>query len=386
MKTRTQLGVILSLAVGAAWGGPVLRREGGFWVAVEKGSEQVAPRGSIHIRTIGAVSAKSAAGDRLSYILIRRVKARSEAEARRRLSISHLRISHQGHSAYLVVRGGTEMADIEVTAPEEAAEVLIETRAGRVDATGFAGTVKIETGGGVVNIGQIGGDVVARTAGGDISLGQIGGNAKCVCGGGSIRAGSIRGEGHLETAGGDVVVQRIDGPLRCSTAGGSIHVAQAGNIVIADTAGGPIDVDYAKGVVTAKNSGGPIQVGSASSAQCESAGGAIRLGGGSFTAATAVGSIIARFQTQPSTDSFLSTSRGDITVWIPSNLRITVRAQSASYGGAKRIVSDFPDIPVKAVGLLTMAEGDLNGGGPLVRIAGSGGIIYLRRETSETHR
>ena len=157
---------------------------------------------------------------------------------------------------------------------------------------------------------------------------------------------------------------------------------QAGNVVIADTAGGPIDVGYAKGMVTAKNSGGPIQVGSASGARCESANGAIHLTsvGGSLKASTAMGSIIARFQTQPVAESFLSTGAGDITVWIPSNLKITLRARNASYGGPRRIVSDFPDITVKVAGVATVAEGSLNGGGPLVRIAGTGGMIYIRRE------
>ena len=93
-----------------------------------------------------------------------------------------------------------------------------------------------------------------------------------------------------------------------------------------------------------------------------------------------MGSIIARFQTQPVAESFLSTGAGDITVWIPSNLKITLRARNASYGGPRRIVSDFADITVKLAGTATVAEGALNGGGPLVRIAGTGGMIYIRRE------
>jgi hypothetical protein len=46
----------------------------------------------------------------------------------------------------------------------------------------------------------------------------------------------------------------------------------------------------------------------------------------------------------------------------------------------RRIVSDFPDFTVKLAGAATIAEGVLNGGGPLVRIAGTGGTIYIRRE------
>jgi hypothetical protein len=371
------------LTTAALAGEPALRREGPFWVAVEKGSQQVSPRGNIRIRTNGAVSVQGGTGNELSYVIVKRVKARSEAQARRLLSAYRVHMSRRAGFTELALQRGSEMADLKVTAPQNAGEVVVETRAGTVDASQFEGALRAETGGGRVTLGQVAGDVIAKTTGGDISLGKIGGGARCVSGGGTIRAGVIHGQAFLETAGGDIVVQQVDGPVRCSTAAGGIHIAQAGNIVIADTAGGPIDVDYAKGMVTAKNSsGGPIQVRTASGVACESAGGGINLTsvGGSLKAETAVGSIIARFQTQPVADSFLSTSHGDITVWIPSNLRVTVRAQNGSYGGARRIVSEFSDIAVKAVGFATLAEGALNGGGPLVRIAGSGGMIYIRRE------
>jgi hypothetical protein len=43
-------------------------------------------------------------------------------------------------------------------------------------------------------------------------------------------------------------------------------------------------------------------------------------------------------------------------------------------------LSEFSEIPVKSVGFATIAEGALNGGGPLVRLAGTGGMIYIRKE------
>jgi DUF4097 and DUF4098 domain-containing protein YvlB len=383
MRTGLQLGLVALQMVVAYAGEPALRREGPFWLQLEKGSEPVAVHGSIRIRTNGSVSVKGATGSQLSYSIVMRVKAESEAQARRLLAAYHVRASRSGQSTYLVVQAGSEMAELEVTAPQTASEVVIETRAGTVDASHFDGALKAQTGGGRVTLDRISGNVVAKTCGGDVVLGKVGGDVRCVSGGGHIRAESIRGEAFFETAGGDIVVQQVDGAVHCSTAAGGIHIAQAGNLVIADTAGGPIDVGYAKGMVTAKNSsGGPIQVHSGSGATCESAGGAIDLtsAGGSLKAETAVGSIIARFQTQPVADSFLSTSAGDITVWIPSNLKVTVRARNTSYGGPRRIVSEFPDISVKPAGFATIAEGALNGGGPVVRIAGTGGMIYIRRE------
>lgn len=383
MKKGAQLGLVTAVAMIAYSGEPALRRDGPFWVEVEKGSEPVALRGNIRISTVGAVTIRGGAGSDLSFELAKRAKARDEGEARRLLSGYRVKAYHQGQWTYLVVQGGSEMADLKLAAPQNAGEVVIETRAGAVDATQFAGLVKVDSGGGRLSLDQIGSDVVAKTAGGDIVLGKIGGNCRCVSGAGAIRAENIHGQAFLETGAGDISVQQVDGPARLSTNGGGIHITQAGDLVIADTAGGVIDVDYAKGMVTANNAaGGPIQVKSASGAKCESGGGGIKLtsAGGSLNASTAVGSIIARFQSQPASDSFLSTSAGDITVWIPSNLKITIRAQNASYGGPRRIVSDFPDVLVKAIGFATVAEGTLNGGGPLLRIAGTGGMIYIRRE------
>jgi DUF4097 and DUF4098 domain-containing protein YvlB len=378
-----QLGLIAGLAVAAFAGEPGLRRDGTFWVEESHGSVLVAPKGHIRIATFGAVTVKGTAASALTYVVIKRVKAKSEAEARRLLSVYRVRTSRQGKLTRLWVTGGSEMAELEVAAPQNSGEVMVETRAGAVDVSRLDGAVIAESGGGRVSVDQVSGDLVAKTAAGEISLGKIGGDARCVSGAGAIRAATIHGQAFFETGGGDIHVQQVDGAVRCTTNGGGIHIAQAGNIVIADTAGGPIEVGYAKGMVTANNSaGGPIRVDSASGARCESAGGAIRLTsfGGSLKASTTMGSIIARFQTQPVEDSFLSTSHGDITVWIPSNLKVTVRAQNASYGGPKRIVCDFPDIAVKLAGSATIAEGSLNGGGPLVKLAGTGGMIYIRKE------
>lgn len=383
MRAGAQLGLVAFLAQVAFCGEPALRRVGPFWEETGQGSEPVALHGDVHISTTGAVIIQGVAGDQLSYEVVKRVKAGTEAEARRLLAGIRVRSTHQGQWTYLVVQGGSEAADLKLTAPQSIGKLIIETRAGSIDATQFAGVVEAQTGGGRLALGQIDSDVVAKTAAGDVVLGKIGGNCRCVSGAGAIHAESIHGQGFFETGGGDIVVDRIDGPVRCSTNGGGIHIIQAGNIVIADTAGGPIDVGYAKGMVTANNaSGGPIAVGSALGAKCESAGGGIRLtsAGGSLNASTAVGSIIARFQSQPASDSFLSTSAGDITVWIPANLKVTVRAQNSSYGGPPRILSEFLEIPVKSVGFATFAEGSINGGGPLVRLAGTGGMIYIRRE------
>jgi len=60
---------------------------------------------------------------------------------------------------------------------------------------------------------------------------------------------------------------------------------------------------------------------------------------------------------------------------------LTVQAVNES-GGSGRISSDFPQVRPQAGGLPggpVMAEGALNGGGPLLRVNVVGGTIYLRR-------
>ena len=99
----------------------------------------------------------------------------------------------------------------------------------------------------------------------------------------------------------------------------------------------------------ADNSGGSIQVGSATGVRVASAGGSIRLRGssGSLRAVTDVGSILAELMSGvPLQDSILSTGAGDITVYIPSNLALTVKALNEN-GPAGRIVSEFSEIMVR---------------------------------------
>jgi len=130
--------------------------------------------------------------------------------------------------------------------------------------------------------------------------------------------------------------------------------------------------------VLADNSGGSVQVGSLQGVRVASAGGSIGLRGssGSLRAVTDVGSILAELMSgMPMQDSILSTGAGDITVYIPSNLPLTVKALNET-GPAGRIVSEFSEIPVRDG---VMAEGALNGGGPVLRLTSSGGTIYVKR-------
>ena len=361
-------------------------REGRYWVKTIHGSGALAqPR--VQVRTHGDVAVRANAPARYSYTLKLRVLAANERQARERLANVHVSTGPRGDlfllTASPVNAGANSSSELRLELPRTVKELSVGTSGGGVEVLDLGGTLRAETGGGGVHCDRIGGSVMVASGGGGISLGSIDGMVHCITGGGGISANLIRGEAVFETGGGDIVVQEVDGLVRASTRGGGIKIARAGSAVVASTAGGPIQVERAAGEVTAKSSAGRIQVNQARSVECESAGGGIQLRNisGSLRASTAVGSISAALlANQPFNDSFLSTGSGDITVFIPSKLPITIRAENESSDSLRRIICDFPAIPVRLVGTAVVAEGPLNGGGPLLRIKGTGGTIYIRKQ------
>ena len=383
--TGLRFGVLLLGLAGMALGAELpLTREGPYWVQVITGSEALTPSARLRITSRGSVTLSGAGQNELWYSLKVRVKAPTEAAARQLAKGFGARVARQGSGyTYLIIHRGDGLADLQVRVPRTAPETTISTTEGALDFSDLDGSVNAETGGGNIKADRIRGTVVARTAGGDITLGTVEGSARCATAGGKITANLVRGEATFETGGGDVFAQEVGGLVRASTMAGSIRIHRAGSAVIASTGGGPIDVGQAQGWVTAKNSAGPVQVGSAQGVSCESGGGGVQLANisGGVRVSTAIGSIIAGLLAgKPMADSFLSTGSGDITVFIPSNVGVTIRAQNELSDSIRRIVSDFPGIRVRVEGGQVIAEGPVNGGGPVLRISGTGGTIFIKRQ------
>lgn len=360
-----------------------ITRQGRYWVEKVSGSEAALPAGQLKIVSRGPVTLTGVDGGQIQYTLTKKVQARDEAHARRLLEEFVMKTSRAGAVTTLTLAHGGGIAELSVHAPRSLKQSRIETHGGQVEAVDMNGAVDVQTGGGAIRLDRIGGDVTARTSGGEIRLGTIKGRARCSTAGGAIAARSVGGELTCETAGGEIVIDEAGGAVRASTAGGSIRVVRAAAAVNADTAGGSIDVGSASGMVRAATSGGSIEVGAATGVRCESAGGGIRLNrvSGSVRASTAVGSIVAQLLASGFEEGFLTTSAGDITVVIPSNLPVTIRAQNTAVAqGLRRIISDFPEVNIRLDGTVVIGEGALNGGGPLLRLAGSGGTIFIRRQ------
>jgi DUF4097 and DUF4098 domain-containing protein YvlB len=179
-----------------------------------------------------------------------------------------------------------------------------------------------------------------------------------------------------------LVATSIGGPVHAETMGGSVRIGSAGGPVTAVSGGGQISIGKANGLVTVRNMAGPVHVGSAAGVRCESGNGGIHLGGvaGSMQVSTAWGNIFAVLMAGRVADSVLATRDGDITVTIPSNVGVTIRAESVMADTVRRIVSEFPGIPVRLEGMRVVAEGTVNGGGPLLQLSDTGGTIFIKRQ------
>jgi hypothetical protein len=195
--------------------------------------------------------------------------------------------------------------------------------------------------------------------------------------GGSVDVGDIAGRLKLETAGGSIHVAALDGSVKAETAGGSISVASATGAVDVDSAGGSIQLGSMKGTVQATSAGGSVRVDAAAGpVKARTNGGSIIINQASapIQADTAGGSVTARFVAAPAGDSQLECTGGGITVYVADALGFAVDAEST--GGGVRT-----ELPVAGdrKASRTSLRGQLNGGGPALKLRSVGGGISLRR-------
>ena len=382
------LALAMLATAGLAQTESELTREGKYWVQTVTESVALGASRNFRVTTRGEVVIHGRPAEGVSYSLRKLVRAKNEPDARRVLSTFRATATTSRGWAELTVSCSTVRAipELSVTVPRNLTRVALLTQDGDIRASHLHGDLEAESEGGRIEADAINGRFLGRTGGGETNLGRIGGEIRYFSGGGGIRVALAGAKSRFETAGGEITIDEAVGPVYASTLGGNITVGRAASSVFARTAGGVIRVKEAVGEVVAETANGSIQVGSARGVQCESAAGAIRLLGvtGMLRASTASGSILAELlETAELADSTLHTSSGDVTVWIPSKLAVTVRAYNTPAGISGRIVSEFPEIRVDAVRLPTyqpvVAQGALNGGGPLLKISAVGGTIYLRR-------
>jgi TonB family protein len=248
-------------------------------------------------------------------------------------------------------------------------------------------SARLETEGGHIIVADVSGDLHASTAGGHIFTGDVRGQAVLHTGGGHIHTGAIAG-GEVGTDGGNIAVERSSAGLTASTVGGQISVGEVtGGPVHAQTGGGairiarvvgPTDVESTRGNIVLTCLDGPLHASTTAgnitawfldqSAQQDASG-------------DASGPAQARRVHHDATPSELESGQGDIVVYLPRELPLTIDA-TVDQSSSHQIVVD-PSLPMKVnrpagPGGAGRAECNLNGGGEVLRLRADSGNIVLK--------
>jgi DUF4097 and DUF4098 domain-containing protein YvlB len=365
-------------------------QEHGRWSRQITGSLPAAK--NLHVKVdSGSVRVQGGSQQTISYSISNHSYAATEEKARREFEGYKISAYVRGDTAWVVGewegsaprRSSSEFV---INVPRNVELVKVSTDGGDMVATEVAGRVEAESGGGTIHLDNIGGAINAETGGGNIDVGTVGSELTLRTGGGSIKVMAAKGKINAESGGGSVVVvSGLQGAV-LETGGGSIEVQHCGGPLKVTTGGGSIDLGEIAGPAEIETGGGSIHLSSATGAvRAETGGGSITLNGVTAARAeTAAGGIVAKFVSgSERTDSSLETSAGDITVYLAPNLNMTIRA-SIELANGHRISSDFSEIRVVSEGGewgpgSATAEGNLNGGGPVLKVrTTTGNISFLR--------
>ena len=104
-----------------------------------------------------------------------------------------------------------------------------------------------------------------------------------------------------------------------------------------------------------------------------------------MVANSAAGPIRAYFVTGfPLSDSVLETNHGTIAIWLPVSLAVQIDAIVEFTARANRIESEFESVTVRSSDAeygpgRVVAIGEINGGGPVIRLRNTGGRIQIHK-------
>jgi DUF4097 and DUF4098 domain-containing protein YvlB len=367
-------------------------REGSNWVQEMTGDLGAAKNLRVKLAA-GSVRVQGGSQAGITYVIHRKAYTSSEEKARREFESYKVTTSVKGDTAWVITESSRRDSkcadDFVINVPRNIESAKVETGGGSVNTAGIGGRVEIESGGGSLRVDDIGGSLVAQTGGGTIEVGSVDGDVNLETGGGSIKIGSVKGEIKAQSGGGSVVVLSGLRGAVLETGAGSIRVEKCAGMVKATTGGGSVDLGEIGGPAQIETGAGSIRLASAKGrVQAETGGGSIQLDGAtSVQAETSAGGIIVKLLSSAAAggrnNSTLETSAGDITVYLANDLAISIRAEIEIANG-HTIRSDFSDIHVSSEGgeygpKTVTAEGQLNGGGPVLKVRTNSGNVNFRR-------
>lgn len=373
MTKQLQLATLLlaaSLAAVAQESSSRVYRANGEWVEEIKGT--LPPGKTVKVRTTaGPIRVTGVQESAITYTVRKYVHAASEDAARREFANLRFTATITGDTAlFRADCGARAYAGFDVNVPTQTSFVRLDTSGGAIAAKNISGRVEAVTGGESIQLDEIGASAYASSGGGNIDIGQVGGDVRVETGGGNIHIGSSGGQ-ITASSGGGMLSIGAGKAMTLETAGGSIHVNKCLGRIKASTGGGSIELNEVDGQALVESGNGSIRVGPVR--------GGLRVNTGSGPIMVDLANGGAAF-----TDSRLETSAGDIVVYIPDDLSVTIRA-AVEVARGFGIRSDFSGLKVTNSNEQwgpreAFAEGALNGGGPILHVHTTAGTIEFKRK------
>jgi hypothetical protein len=411
MRTKLRFQLIVTLAMGLAAAAPALAREGFRHAKASGGANRITAdktgtlrtRDGLRLRLVtefGNVKIKTQDGESVDYHVHLEAEA-GNPDAQRMLDEFEVSARSLPDGVILVGRapqrewGQRLWVTFEVSVPQDYS-VDVATDDGNIDLGDLNGRAVLSTNGGNITTGNIDGSGRITTDGGNISLEDVSGDLNVSTGGGNITAGTVDGSAVLRTGGGLVRLASVGGVGRIETGAGNIYVGRSTAGLVASTGGGQIEVGEAAGIVRAQTGGGGIRiVRSIGPTRLDTGSGTIYLtqAENAVRATTGSGGITAWFGRGAKLTSpcRLEAGEGDIVVYLPKLLAVTVDAQ-IELGGNHRVFVD-PALPLKVVyggrdeaNNAVRAEGALNGGGEVLILRTVSGNIRLLVNDAENEK
>jgi hypothetical protein len=215
----------------------------------------VQPGGTLKVETAGGnISVEPGAGDTVKVVAKEKIRADSEAEADKILKDLELTIEQEGNDVTAIAKYRGGAGGWFGNNRVQVSFVV--TVPGRYN-------TDLHTSGGNITVRDLAGRMLARTSGGNIKYGDIDGSIDGGTSGGNVDLGSCTGDTRLHTSGGNVRAEKIVGKADLGTSGGDIVVKLVENVLDANTSGGNVEAGIGgalKGDCSLGTSGGDVKV------------------------------------------------------------------------------------------------------------------------------
>jgi hypothetical protein len=301
-----------------------------FTDTVEK-TFQVKQGGTLNLESdLGSIDVNTGNSDLVQVIIKRKVNGRNKNHVDRILENLEIRFDQQDDDVYVNVEYDQDnFFNWKKSRIQLKFEIIVPVTY----------NLDLKTAGGGIKVKDIEGEVRSKTSGGGLKFGNIKGPVWGNTSGGGIDLTSCSSKADLSTSGGSINIGYVDGIVNASTSGGSIHIKQAKASVSAHTSGGSINVNEVMGQINASTSGG---------------------------------SVTAHLTLQPESDCKLTTSGGNIDIYVKSFIKADINASTS--GG--KVTTDFP-VTIQGEIKKTKLMAKINGGGPQLYMRTSGGSIRI---------